>query len=197
METCFTLHDYLEHEGPLGSLSTKGGHSSMVEDTPTAFEHAVEDVSWELFEEWFQERTRASGLVGPTTIEELGKAHWIHAVVNNCQTENQLTVLKRLGTVSDQTLGIWIDHVATESFIFGVAPKIIKVREVEQDEFIFVEMALGSKKKVGGKVTGCSLYLGEFVTSTNLYVTILGSSDVMNDIDWLESHEAILNSKKK
>jgi hypothetical protein len=54
-------------------------------------------------------------------------------------------------------------------------------------------MTLGAKEKVGGKVTGCSLNLGEFVTRANLYIKILGSYDVMIGMDWLESHEAILN----
>jgi hypothetical protein len=76
-------------------------------------------------------------------------------------------------------------------------PKRIKVREVEQDEFIFVEMDLGAKQKVGWKVTGCSLNLGEFVTMANLYVMILGSYDVVIGMDWLESHEAILKCKMK
>jgi hypothetical protein len=44
---------------------------------------------------------------------------------------------------------------------------------------------------------GCTLNLGEFVTRANLYVTILGSCDVMIGMDWLESHEAILNCKTK
>jgi hypothetical protein len=58
-------------------------------------------------------------------------------------------------------------------------------------------MASRAKQKVGGKVTGCSLNLGEFVTKDNLYVMILGSYDVMIGMDWLESHEAILNCKMK
>jgi hypothetical protein len=44
---------------------------------------------------------------------------------------------------------------------------------------------------------GCALNLGEFVTRVNLYVTILGSYDVVIGMDWLESHEAILNCKTK
>jgi hypothetical protein len=58
-------------------------------------------------------------------------------------------------------------------------------------------MASGAKQNVGGKVTGCSLNLGEFVTRDNLYVTILGSYDVMITVEWLESHEVILNCKTK
>jgi hypothetical protein len=138
-----------------------------------------------------------SGSAGPTTVGDMGKAHRIHAVVNNRQAEHQSTVLETTGTVADQTLSILIDPGATESFISGAALKRIKVKAVEQDEFSFVEMASGAKQKVGGKVTGCALNLGEFVTRVNLYVTILGSYDVVIGMDWLESHEAILNCKTK
>jgi hypothetical protein len=68
--------------------------------------------------------------------------------------------------------------VLSESFISGAALKRIKVKEIEQDKFNFVEISLGAKQKVGGKVTGCTLNLGEFVMRVNLYVTILGSYDV-------------------
>jgi hypothetical protein len=39
--------------------------------------------------------------------------------------------------------------------------------------------------------------LGEFVTRAYLYVTILGSYDAVIGMDWLESHEVILNYKMK
>jgi hypothetical protein len=48
------------------------------------------------------------------------------------------------------------------------------VKEVEQDEFRHVEMASDAKKKVGGEVKDCKINLGDFVTSVNLYDTILG-----------------------
>jgi hypothetical protein len=44
---------------------------------------------------------------------------------------------------------------------------------------------------------GCTLNLGDFITKANLYVMILGSYDIMIGMDWLESHEAILNCKMK
>ena len=58
-------------------------------------------------------------------------------------------------------------------------------------------MASGAKQKVGGKVTGCTINLGEFVTKANLYVMILESYDIMIGMDWLESHDEILKSKIK
>jgi hypothetical protein len=135
--------------------------------------------------------------VRPTTVGDMGKAHWIHAAVNNRQAEHQSTVLETTGTIADQTLSVLIDLGATESFISGAALKRIKVKAVEQDDFSYVEMASGAKQKVGEKVTGCALNLGEFVTRANLYVMILGSYDVVIGMDWLESHEATLNCKTK
>ena len=117
---------------------------------------------------------------------DMGKAHRIHAVVNKRQAEHQSTVLETIGTVADQTLSILIDPCATKSFISGATLKRIKVKVVDQDEFNFVEMASRAKQKVGGKVTGCALNLGEFVTRTNLYITILGFYDVVIGMDWLE-----------
>jgi hypothetical protein len=50
--------------------------------------------------------------------------------------------------------------------------KIIKAKAVEQDEFRYVEMDFGAKTKVGGRVAGYHSKLGEFVTTSDLYVTI-------------------------
>jgi hypothetical protein len=58
-------------------------------------------------------------------------------------------------------------------------------------------MASRAKQKVGGKVTICTLNLGDFITKVDLYVMILGSYEVVIGMDWLESHEAILNYKTK
>jgi hypothetical protein len=143
------------------------------------------------------ERTKASGSAGPSIVGDMGKVHRIHAAVNNRQAKHQSTVLEMTCTVADQTLSILIDPGATESFISGAALKRIKVKAVEQDEFSFVEMASGAKQKVGGKVMGCALNVGEFFMRVNLYVTILGSYDVVIGMDWLEMHEAILNYKMK
>jgi hypothetical protein len=127
----------------------------------------------------------------------MGKAHQIHAAVNNHQAEHQSTMLETTGTIADQTLSVLIDLDATESFIYSAVLKRIKVKAMDWDEFSFVEMASGAKQKVGGKVIGCALNKGEFVTRANLYIMILGSYDVIIGMDWLESHEAILNYNMK
>jgi hypothetical protein len=58
-------------------------------------------------------------------------------------------------------------------------------------------MALGSKQKFGGKIMDCSIKLEDFVTKENLYITILGSYDIVISMEWLESHDAILIFKTK
>jgi hypothetical protein len=58
-------------------------------------------------------------------------------------------------------------------------------------------MALGSKQKFRGKITDCSIKLEDFVTKENLYITILGSYDIVISMDYLESHDAILIFKTK
>jgi hypothetical protein len=60
-----------------------------------------------------------------------------------------------------------------------------------------VEMASGAKQKFGGKVTDSSLNLGDVLMKANLYVMILGSYHVVIVMDWLESHNAILNCNTK
>jgi hypothetical protein len=97
-------------------------------------------------------------------VGDMGKAHRIHAVVNNCQAEHQSTVLETTGTIADQTLSVLIDPSATESFISGAALKRIKVKAVDQNEFSFVEMASGAKQKVGWN-QGVSL---RFISSLQL-----------------------------
>jgi hypothetical protein len=106
-------------------------------------------------------------------------------------------VLEALGTIPDQNFSILIDASATERFISIAMLKRIKVMEFEEDEFKYVEMETGAKKKVGGNIKGCSINLGDFVTKVDLYVTILGSYDLVIGMDRLESHDAILDCNMK
>jgi hypothetical protein len=53
------------------------------------------------------------GSFRPTIMADMGKAHQIYAVVNNCQAEHQSTVLKMIGTIANQTLTFLIDPHAT------------------------------------------------------------------------------------
>jgi hypothetical protein len=93
-------------------------------------------------------------------------------------------VLETSGTISDQQFSIFIDPRATESFISSAALKRIKVKEVEQDEFRYLEMASRAKQQVGGKVKDYNINLCEFVASVTLFFTALGSYEIMIGMDW-------------
>jgi hypothetical protein len=54
-------------------------------------------------------------------------------------------MLKTSGTVVDQTSSILIDPGATERFLSSVSLKIIKVKEVEEDKFKYVEIESSCK----------------------------------------------------
>jgi hypothetical protein len=53
------------------------------------------------------------------------------------------------------------------------------------------------KRRLEEEITSYHINLGYFVTKSELYVTILGSYDIVIDMDWIESHDAILNCKMK
>jgi hypothetical protein len=131
------------------------------------------------------------------TVGDLGKAHRIHAAVNNHQEEHQSTVLETTGKINNQKFSILIDPRATDSFISHAAFKILKVKVIEQKEFSQVEMASREKQRVGGLVKDCEIDLGECIAKVPLYITILGSYDIVIGMDWLETHEAILDCKNK
>ena len=71
------------------------------------------------------------------------------------------------------------------------------MKEVEQDEFRYIELALGAKQKVGGKVKYCNIILGDLVAIVNIFVITLGSYNIFTGMHWLESHDATLNCKMK
>jgi hypothetical protein len=60
----------------------------------------------------------------------------IHAMVNNCQVEHESIVFETSGMIANQQFSILIYLGDIESFISSVVLKIIKVKAVEQDEFI-------------------------------------------------------------
>jgi hypothetical protein len=56
-------------------------------------------------------------------------------------------MLETYGMIVDQNYSVLIDPDATERFISSATLKRIKLKGVEQDEFKYIEMALGVKQK--------------------------------------------------
>jgi len=132
-----------------------------------------------------------------TTVGDMGRAHRIHAVVHDRQAEHQSSVLETKGKLNNFSISVLIDPGATESFI---SPNVLVkcgLVAAEQKDFDQVEMASGRTQYVGPLVRDCTLDLGVCTTSINLYVTTLGSYDLIVGMDWLEAHWAVLDCRGK
>ena len=127
----------------------------------------------------------------------MGKAHRIHAAVNNRQAKHQSTVLEATGKINGMKFSLLVDPGTTEIFISYEALSICKVMASKQDDFNMVEMASGITQRVGELVKDCEVDLGMCVTKVSLYATALGSYDIILGMDWLETHSAMLDCKEK
>ena len=63
----------------------------------------------------------------------------------------------------------------------------------EHDDFKQVKMALGEKQAVGPSVDNCIVDLGVCTTRLNVYVTALRMYDLIIGMDWLESHQSMVD----
>ena len=89
------------------------------------------------------------------------------------------------------------DLGATDSFISPSLVAKCKMEAVKQVRGWQVELASGTKVSTDSLVHKCGLSIGGFETSVNLRVIPLGSYDVVLGMDWLGSHRAIIDYRKK
>jgi len=59
-------------------------------------------------------------------------------MMNNHRDEYQSTMIETSGMISHQQFSILIDPTTTKSLLYSAALKIIKVKEVKQDDFRYV-----------------------------------------------------------
>lgn len=128
---------------------------------------------------------------------DLGKAHHIHATMNNHQVEHHSIVLETLGNIDRMNFVILIYPGATNYFIYLNALSKIKHEEIAQYDFRHLEMACGMKINVGRMVKDCEVDLGLCKTKVSLYSMILGVYDIVTEIDWLERNEVVIDYKHK
>ena len=99
--------------------------------------------------------------------------------------------------INNIPLSVLIDPGATDTFISPSALLRCGLAAREQSNFRMVEMALGSQQLVGSMVRDCNVNIGGCDTKMNLYSTTLGTYDLIVGMDWLESHQAILDCYNK
>eukprot|EP00253_Pinus_taeda_P016436 PITA_16436 len=116
--------------------------------------------------------------------------HRIHAVVSNDQAVHQSTIVESSGIINGIKLKILFDIGATASFISSYALNKYGLAARRQNDFKQVEMALGELQSVGLSVDQCKIDLRVCTTKLKVYVTALGTYDLIIGMDWLEAHQA-------
>jgi hypothetical protein len=119
--------------------------------------------------------------------------HHIYATVNNRQVEHQSMMVESSSTLNHINVKILFDSGATYSFISPSALEKRGLAAYEHDEFKQVEMASREKQAVGPSVDNCIVDLGVCTTRFKVYVTTLGAYDLIIGMDWLATHQALVD----
>jgi hypothetical protein len=102
-------------------------------------------------------------------------------------------VVESSGTLNHVNVKILFDYGATDSFISPCALEKCGLAAYEHDDFKQVEMASGEKQAVGPSIDNCLVDLGVCTTRLKVYVTSLGTYDLIIGMDWLEAHRAMVD----
>jgi hypothetical protein len=102
-------------------------------------------------------------------------------------------VVESSGTLNHINVKILFDSGATDSFISPSALEKSGLVAYEHDDFKQVKMASGEKQVVGPSVDNCLVDLGVCTTRLKVYVTALGTYDLIIGMDWLEAHRAMVD----
>jgi hypothetical protein len=130
---------------------------------------------------------------GKAPMGRTGSNHQIYAVVNNRQAEHQSTIVESTGTLNHINVKILFDFGATDSFISPSALEKSGLVAYKHDDFKQVEMASREKQAVGPSVDNCIVDLGVCTTRLKVYVTALGTYDLIIGMDWLAAHQALVD----
>ena len=70
-------------------------------------------------------------------------------------------------------------------------------KKVKHSKSWLVQLATRTKRKVGEVVEKCPLVMNGLVTRVDLNILLLGSYDVLIEMDWLEGHRVNLDCYNK
>jgi hypothetical protein len=113
--------------------------------------------------------------------------------ISNRQDKHQSTVVESSCTLNHINVKILFDFGSTDSFISPSALEKSGLAAYEHGDFKQVKMASGEKQAVGPSVDNCIVDLGVCTTRLKVYVTALGTYDLIIGMDWLEAHRALVD----
>ena len=106
-------------------------------------------------------------------------------------------MVETIGSIRGISLSVLFDSGAIDSFISLSIVSKCKLDAMKQYHGWQVELASGIKVSTGSVVHKCGLSLGSFDTIVDLRVIPLGSYDVVLGMEWLGSHRASIDCRKK
>ena len=106
-------------------------------------------------------------------------------------------VVESSGTLNHINVNILFDSSVTYSFISPSTLEKSGLAAYEHNNFKQVEMASGEKQAVGPNVDNFLVDLRLCTTRLKVYVTALGTYDLIIGMDWLESHRAMVDVSQK
>ena len=89
------------------------------------------------------------------------------------------------------------DFGSIDNFISPYALGKCRLEASEHNDFNSIKMDSGVKQAVGPSVDNCRVDLGVCVTQVKVYVTSLGTYDLIIGMNWLEEHRAFLDYYEK
>jgi hypothetical protein len=130
---------------------------------------------------------------GKAPMGRMSSSHHIYETVNNRQVEHQSRVVESSCTLNHVNVKILFDSGARDSFISPSALEKCGLTAYDHYDFKQVKMDSGKKQAVGPSVDNCLVDLGVYTTRLKVYVTALGTYDIIIEMDWLQAHRAMVD----
>jgi len=121
----------------------------------------------------------------------------MYATLDHRQAEHQSHIIEVEGMIHNQNISILIDSRANHSYIDPSVVKKLHLKRCKHDHSWTVQLATGTKRKVSELVKKCPLDMNGLSIAVDLNIISLGSYHVLIGMDWLESHQAILDCHGK
>jgi hypothetical protein len=123
----------------------------------------------------------------------MSSSHHTYAMVNNRQAEHQSTVVESSCTLNRVNVKILFDSGARDSFISPSALEKSGLTTYDHDDIKQVKMASVKNQAVGPSVDNCLVDLGVYTTRLKVYITALGTYELIIGMDLLQSHRAMVD----
>jgi hypothetical protein len=113
--------------------------------------------------------------------------------LDNNQSNHQASVVEMEGMIANHLVSILIDLGSNFSYVAPQTVDKCKLQLVIHFKPWLVQLATGTKRKVGEAIPTCQFIMDGFPTRATLNILPLGSYDLLIDMDWLDAYKTNLD----